>query len=124
MYKNKICTLAIIGMLGFMSISPMNAYAQEKNTISVSEKNQGNGKKAPYRNKMKEAKEKWDSLNGTQKGEIYSILEEGIKTEEQLLDKLVELGVLEKDDATLFKIYMIEKYNKVKKSGEFPLYNQ
>lgn len=123
MYK-KLCTLAIIGMLGFMTITPMNAYAQENNFISVSEKNKGNSKKAPYKNKMKEAKDKWDSLNSTQKGEIYTLLEEAIKVEERLLDKFVELGVLEKEDATLFKIYMIEKYNKVKKSGEFPLYNQ
>ncbi len=124
MYKNKLCTLAIIGMLGIMSTTPTYAYAQNINTVSVSENKQGNDKKAPYKDKMKQARDKWNTLNENQKGEIYTLLEEEIKLEQQLLDKLVELGVMEKDDVTLFKIFMIEKYNKVKKSGEFPLYNQ
>jgi len=47
-----------------------------------------------------------------------------MKAEMQLMDKLVELGVMEKNDVAALKSHMQERLNKLRASGQFPFVKQ
>ena len=126
MDKGKICSLAIVGMIGFLSISPITTFAAETNTESVTRSdnlNKNKDRKA-VEEKLKQASEKWNTLSTKQKEEVYSLLEEEMKVEGRLMDKLAELGILEQDDPEAMKSRMQERYNKIKDSGDFPFIRQ
>lgn len=127
MYKAKLCSFAIAGLMGFVSLSPIYAYAAETNTESVtlSEKDKDQkDKKAAFEEAMKKATEKWNTLTEKQKAEVYVLIENEMKAEIKLIDKLVEFDIISKEDATTFKARMMEKFKKLKDSGEFPLTKQ
>jgi len=60
-------------------------------------------KKAEFDKKMKVSREKWSSLSQTQKDEVYSLLENNMRENNKVLDKLVELKVLEQSDVIFSK---------------------
>jgi hypothetical protein len=127
MYKAKLCGFAIAGMIGFASLTPITTFAAETNTESVTLSETGGDQKelrAAFEKKMQKANEKWKSLTAEQKNEIYSMLENEMQIEMKLMDKLVEFGVMEQQDATILRTFMTDKFNKLKQSGEFPLYRQ
>lgn len=127
MYKAKLFSFAIASMLGIASMSPISTFAAETNMESVTLSDTSNNHKelkAAFEKKMQKANEKWNSLTDKQKNEIYALLESEMQVEINLLDKLVEFGVMEEADATMLKTYMMDKYTKLKESGEFPLYRQ
>jgi len=124
MDKVKLFGFAIVCMIGFVGISPTTTYAAETNTESVklSETNKSQkDTKAAFEEKMKKANEKWKTLTAKQKEEIYDLLETNLQEQEKLMDKLVEFGVMQKEDVVIFKSRMLDKFNKLKESGEFPL---
>lgn len=41
-----------------------------------------------------------------------------------IMDKLAELGILEKEDTEKMKAHLLDRYNKLKESGEFPFSGQ
>jgi polyhydroxyalkanoate synthesis regulator phasin len=127
MYKAKICSFALACMIGLGSLSPMYAYASETNTESVTlsenDKSQKD-KKAAFDEAMKKATDTWNKLTDKQKAEVYSLIENEMKSEIKLMDKLVELGMINKEDAMTFKARMMERFKKLKESGEFPLTRQ
>lgn len=123
MNRAKLCGFAIISMLGLSSLSPIAAMAADTNseseTISEANKDQKE-KRGAFDKKLKEAEDKWNSLSAKQKDEVYAIMKDEMDVENKLMDKLVELGVFSKEDAASLKAFMEERYNRVKKSGEFP----
>ena len=124
MRKTKLCGFAIACIVGFVGLFPVFTLAAETNTESVtlSDKDKNHKEnKAAIDEKMRIANEKWNTLSIKQKNEVYTLLEGRMKEENRLMDKLVELGVMEKSDADTMKAHMLEKYNKAKTSGEFPL---
>lgn len=122
MLKAKLSSFAIACILGIMSIAPVYAYAAETDTksITLSEKNQKD-KKAAFEEAMKKATEKWNTLTASQKADVYALIENEMKAEIKLMDKFVELGIISKEDATALKARMMERFSKLKESGEFPL---
>lgn len=127
MYKAKLCSFAIACMIGSVSINPIATFAAETNTESVtrSETNTNqNDKKAAFEKKIKEANDKWMTLTEKQKEEVYVLIQNEMQIQNTLLDKLVELGVMQKEDAVNMKALMLENFNKVKESGAFPLFQQ
>jgi hypothetical protein len=126
MNKAKLCGFAIISMLGFAGLSPIAANAAETNseseTITEVNKDQNNQKdrKGAFKEKMKKATEKWNTLTSKQKDEVYAIMEDEMAVENKLMEKLVELGVFEKEDAASLKAFMEERYKNIKDSGVFP----
>lgn len=127
MYKAKLCGFAIACVIGLAGLAPITAFAAEVDTESVtlSEKNNDKkDKKTAYSDAIREAKEKWNTLTIQQKNEIYKLLEDEMKAQIALMDKLVEFGIMKKDDADKFKIHMARKLEEVKASGEFPLIRQ
>lgn len=125
MNRTKLYGFAIACLLGVIGISPVTIFAAETNTdtITMTEKNNDHkGKKAAFDEKLKKAGEKWNALTAKQKNEVYTLMENKMKEDNKLMDKLVELGVMEKVDADAVKAHMSEKYEKVKESGEFPLF--
>lgn len=126
MLKAKIYSFAIACMVGAFGISPVTTFAAETNieTVTVSESKNGNNNRAAFEEKMIKASEKWNTLSDKQKQEVYSLLENEIKDEGILMDKLVELGVFEKADVDMYKTRLNEKFNQLKQSGEFPFFKQ
>jgi uncharacterized protein YlxW (UPF0749 family) len=127
MDKRKLSGLVIAGMIGFLSISPVTTFAAETNTESVTQTDTNKvrqDRKTVFREKMKKASEKWNSLTSQQKQEVYSLMEEDMDLENQLMDKLAELQIIEKQDAEMIKSHMKNRYDKVKESGEFPFMRQ
>lgn len=125
MYKTKLCGFAIACMAGLLYMSPINTYAAETNTesvkLSVENKTQKDDRRAAFDEKMKKSHEKWNSLTTKQKEEVYSLFDNKMQAENKLLDKLVEFGVMEKEDAAMIKAHRSELFNKAKKTGEFPM---
>lgn len=124
MFKSKICGFAIAFMIGCVSISPVNAYAAETNSESVtlSENNKDQkDQRTAFEDVLNKANEKWSTLTDKQKAEVYALLEKEMKAEFKLMDKLVEFGVFQKEDAAYIKTRMNEKLNEIKQNGVFPL---
>lgn len=124
MLRAKLGCLAITCMLGCVSLSPVYAFAAETNaeSITLSENKQTQkDKKAAFEEAMKKATEKWNALTAEQKAEVYSLIENEMKAEIKLMDKFVELGIISKEDGTAFKAHMMERFSKMKESGNFPL---
>lgn len=129
MSKAKFRGFAIACIMGCVSLSPVYAFAAETNTESVtlSEKDKSqnqNDKKAAFDDAMKKATDKWNTLTAQQKADVYSLIEDEIKSEIKLMDKLVDLGIINKEDASSFKARLMDRFNKLKESGEFPLGRQ
>lgn len=123
MNKGKLCSLAIAGMIGFLSISPVTTFAAELDTESVTQTENNKvyqDKQSAFKEKMKKASEKWKTLSDNQKEEVYALLQQKTDVESKLADKLAELGIFEKEDAEKMKSHMLERFNKLKDSGEFP----
>ena len=126
MDKGKICGLVIAGMIGFLSISPVTTFAAELDTESVTqaENRLYEETQAAVKEKMKKASEKWNTLNDKQKEEVYLLLKQEVDAQNQVMDKLAELGILEKEDTEKMKAHLLDRYNKLKESGEFPFSGQ
>ncbi|MDD3173794.1 MAG: DUF2680 domain-containing protein [Herbinix sp.] len=129
MLKAKLRGFAIASMVGCLSLTPAYAFAAETNTESVTlsemDKNQNqNDKKAAFDEAMKKATEKWNALTDKQKAEVYSLIENEIKSEIKLMDKLVEFEIINKEDASSYKARMLERFKQLKDSGGFPLTKQ
>jgi DNA-binding protein Fis len=128
MVKAKFRGFAIACIAACLSLSPVSAFAAETNTESVTlsdNKNQNqNDKKAAFDDAMKKATDKWNALTDKQKAEVYALIEDEIKAEMRLMDKLVEFGIINKEDASAFKAHIMNKFNKLRESGQFPLSRQ
>lgn len=127
MYQAKLFGVAVVCMLGISGISPVAALAAETNAESttLSEKEQGHkGGRSAFEDAMNKALEKWKTLTDKQKAEVYALVEDEMKAEMKLMDKLVELGVMEKNDVAALKNRMQERLNQLKESGEFPFVKQ
>ncbi|MDF2537211.1 MAG: hypothetical protein K0S76_232 [Herbinix sp.] len=124
MYQAKLCFFAIACMAGLVGFSPVVTLAAETDTESVtlSEKDRDQkDNKSAYKKKMKEANQKWDTLSSKQKEEVYALIENKMKAEINIMDKLVDYGVMTKEDADAIKNHMTAKFKKIKDNGEFPL---
>ncbi|MFT4143661.1 MAG: DUF2680 domain-containing protein [Mobilitalea sp.] len=123
MSKSKLCGIVFACVFGFFAMNPIPAAAEDNSeSLTLSQKNKDQqDQRAAFEDAVKNAIEKWGTLNDKQKAEVYTLLENEMKAEYSLLDKLVELGVFAKEDATFIKERMQEKLNSIKKSGDFPL---
>lgn len=123
MFKSKICGFAIAFMIGSVGFCPLNAYAAETNSESVtlSENKDQKDQRAAFEDVLNKANEKWSTLTNKQKSEVYALLEKEMKAEFKLMDKLVEFGVFEKEDAAYIKTRMQDKLDELKANGVFPL---
>lgn len=124
MFKSKLCGFALALMIGYIALSPANAYAAETNSESVtlSENNKDQkDQRTAFEDVLIKANEKWETLTDKQKSEVYALLEKEMKAEFKLLDKLVDYEVFKKEDAAYIKSRMKEKLEEIKSNGVFPL---
>lgn len=127
MLKAKLCGFAMAGILGCAGFMPMYAYATETNqeSVTLSDKlDNQKDRKAAFEDSMQKANEKWSTLTDQQKSEVYALIEDEMKAEMRLLDKLVEYEIISKDDATAVKGHLMNRFAQIKKSGEFPFMRQ
>lgn len=123
MLKTRLFGMAIATTVAFTGISPVTALAAaaDTKTIELSEKDKDQrGNRALFEEKMNNAIKKWNTLTTEQKNDVYALLENEIKAENRILDKLVDLEVLTKEDAATLKAERMVRFAKLKESGEFP----
>lgn len=123
MLKTRLFGIAIATAVAFTGISPVTALAAaaDTKTIELSEKDKDQrGNRALFEEKMNNAIKKWNTLTTEQKNDVYALLENEIKAENRILDKLVDLEVLTKEDAATLKAERMVRFAKLKESGEFP----
>lgn len=127
MYKAKLFGFAIACILGLGSLSPITARAADMQTESAAaserDKNQKSNRTS-FDEVMRKANEKWNALSDSQKEQVYTLLENEMKAEMQLFDKLAELGVMESNDVAAIKSHLQDRLNQIKASGEFPFVRQ
>jgi DNA polymerase II large subunit len=124
MLKARLFGFAIALAVVITGISPVtaSAAAADTQTIQMSEKDKDHkGNRALFEEKMNNAIKKWNTLTTEQKKDVYALLEDEIKVQNRLLDKLVKLGVMTKEDAVMLKLERMDRFNKLKESGDFPL---
>lgn len=127
MYKAKLLCFAVICMLGLGSINPGSVLAADTQKKAGSGQEISNNRKdnrTSFDEIMKNANAKWNSLSNEQKNEIYDLVEKELRVEMQLLDKMVELGVMEKNDVALIKNNMQMRLDNLRTSGQFPFVRQ
>ncbi|MDF2484373.1 MAG: hypothetical protein K0R46_541 [Herbinix sp.] len=124
MYKTRLFGLAIAIVVAILGFGPITAFAAEADTRTVvmSEKDKDHkGNRALFEEKMNNAIKKWNTLTTEQKKDVYALLEDEMKAQNKLLDKLVDLGVIAKEDAMMLMLERMDRFTKMKESGEFPL---
>jgi ribosomal protein S20 len=125
MLKAKL--FAVACLVGLIGLCPRTAIAADTDTGSktISEKDSGQkDRRSSFEEKMQKAAESWNALTKKQKDEIYNLLENSLKSEIKVMDKLVEYGVIGKEDAAAIKANMTDNLKSMKESGEFPFYRQ
>lgn len=122
MWKGKLCCFVVACSLGLVGSSSMAVAAQEPESVTVIlSDDEQKADRAAMEKKMKEASEQWDALSYKQKEDVYYLVEEQLKSEFKIINKLVELKVIAKEDAVILKATMMAKFSKLKESGDFPL---
>jgi DNA polymerase II large subunit len=124
MLKTRLFGFAIATAVAITGISPVTALAAatETETIEMSEKDKDHkGNRALIEEKMNNAIKKWNTLTTEQKYDVYALLENEIKAQNRIIDQLVKLEVIEKEDAAMLKAERMVRFSKLKESGDFPL---
>lgn len=108
-------------MPGIHPVAAMASQAPEQ-TEQLPEKNKDRkANRALFEEKMNNAIKKWDTLTIDQKNEVYALVENEMTAQDKILDKLTDLGVMAKEDAVMIKTERMNRLNKIRESGEFPL---
>lgn len=114
---------SLVGLLGVGPIQSFESRANINSNYSVIQYGQETEQEY-YRERTQKAKENWNKLTKAQKEEVYKLVNNRLKENNKILDKLVEFGVMDKADAESIKNKRIEKFNSMKEAGEFPLSRQ
>ncbi len=85
-------------------------------TLTAAEQAERDQKRAAF----EAAKTKWDALSAAQKNQVYAIEEKIVALEKEQLDKLVELGVIDKATADSKKADLDSKLASLKSNGSMP----
>ena len=115
--KFKLCLVALALSLGLTIAWPTAVLASDTNTQDVDKRSScKNGDE-----KYQAALDKWNKLTDKQKKEVYDILKNKEKTDIELLNKLSQLGVLDKTEATMMQAVLEKMYDNMIEKGEFPI---
>ena len=121
MSKTRLFVLAVAVMTAMLGIHPVTAFAAKApaQTEQSSEKDK-KGNRALFEEKMNNAIKKWDTLTADQKNQVYALMEYELAAQEKILDKLVDLGVVAKEDAAMMKTERMDRFKRIRENGEFP----
>lgn len=130
--RELMCKARLFGIVAAVAViisgvTPVTAFAAETDTgtMTLSEKDKDHkGSRALFEEKVNKAIRNWNTLSADQKNEVYALLEEEKKAQDKVLDKLAELGVMEKKDTEGMKARRADYMKKLKESGDFPLLRQ
>ena len=127
MLKARLFGVVAVIAITISGASPVTAFAAETDTgmMTLSEKDTDHkGSRALFEEKMNNAIKKWNTLTADQRNDVYALLDEERKAQDKVLDKLAELGVMDKKDTEGMKSRRADYMKKLKESGEFPLLRQ
>lgn len=120
----KLCSFAIISLIGIAGLNHTDALAAESNvsSMTLSENNHDYDEgRSKFREEMKEARSHWDTLTANQKDKVYDLIENELTARIEVMEQLAKYQVLEEDDVAEAKSHMIESFKERKANGEFPL---
>ena len=122
MFKKELCTFAVALSMGLAVAAPVTTFATETKAqeLITNKKEENQKRKGQFEEKMKNAREKWNALSDKQKNEVYGLLEQEVEVETKLFKKLVDFGVMEKEDADKSISYLKDCLKRLKESKEFP----
>lgn len=116
--KQRLCLVALTLVLGLTIVQPTAVFATNTQTEQEDTTTSRNNDSA---DRYQQSVDKWNKLTDSQKQEVFSILANRQKADIALLDKLVELGVIEKADADSMKSGLNRMYKEMTEKGEFPI---
>lgn len=125
--KSKLCSLVIATAIGSIAFVPTKVFAKDTigTSVIVSENmNQKKDTKTSFDEKIRKANDVWKSLTNEQRNEIFSMLEEEVNIELNVLNKLVEYGILDKVDGDILSKHLLERFETIKNSEDFPLFRK
>ncbi len=73
------------------------------------------------REQMIAMNEKWNNLSESQKNEIYNLKDAQSKIDEQILDKYVSWGLMDKDTAADIRTQITERNTQMRENGMMPM---
>lgn len=79
-------------------------------------------KQEKIREALKTAREKWAGLTDEQKQQVYGLWDQSMSLNTQVIDKYVELGILDQDTASVLKEQLTDIQSKIRDNGKMPLY--
>lgn len=127
MRNRKLYVAAVTLCMALTGITPISASAtgesEEYNVdVEATEKEKPTDEEREKMKKKIEAQmEKWDKLSKEQKAEVYAIVAEEQAVSSKLIDKMVSLGILDKEDAAQIKLKMKDCFTRMKEDERFPL---
>jgi uncharacterized protein YlbG (UPF0298 family) len=127
MFKARLFGIVAAVAIIINGVTPVTAFAAETDTgtMTLSEKDANHkGSRALYEEKINKAIQKWNTLTAAQKNDVYALLDVERKAQDKVLDKLAELGVMDKKDTEGMKSRRADYMKKLKESGDFPLLRQ
>ncbi len=127
MFKARLFGVVAAVAVIILAVSPVTAFAAETDTGTkkLSEKDTDHkGNRALFEEKVNKTIQKWNTLTTDQKNSVYTLLDEEKKAQDRVLDKLAELGVMDKKDTEGMKSRRADFMKKLKESGEYPLLRQ
>ena len=116
--RYRLCLVALTIALGLAIAGPATVHATNTTTEESDKRGLGRGKEDQ---KYQAALDKWNKLTDAQKQEVYTILKNKQKADLEVLNKLVQLGVLDKEDALAMQLGLQKIYNEMMNKGQFPI---
>lgn len=93
--------------------------ARKENKTEV--KQDGKENKQDRKTKMTEMNQKWSALTADQKEEIYKLKDQQADIQSQIVDKELEFGVINQQQADNMKTHLTESKTKMREDGKMPM---
>ena len=134
-----ICVAAILGTIGITSVfaATNNSAGTQANTtqgqkfargakmggtqLTAEQKAQMKANRAAMQAKVKDQQAKLAALTDQQKAEIYALKDEQAAVQVKMIDKYLELGLIDSDQATKMKEEITTRTTQMKDSGKIPM---
>lgn len=126
-----VCTVTLVAAIGVTSVfaatnsnmswTQIHKGFGQRQQLTDEQKAQMKEKRAEMQAKVKEEKSKWDALTDEQKAEVYDLKDQAAADQTKLIDKYLELGLIDNDQATKMKDAITNRSQQLRESGKMPM---
>jgi len=97
-----------------------SAITDEQRAEWADRQDQMKSKRAEMENRMSIQNDKWDALTDVQREELYSLQDKTVDAQIAVIDKYLELGVIDADTAQAMKDRLIDGQTNMRENGRMP----